>query len=104
MCQASSGLWNPATNVLVACVLLWAAWVAASLGPVAVLLGLVCLRSRGRPGCSSERSTNVAGEALFFLAGLAMSVPVSYVAGATARSFWGPDFPTHAPRGTKAMP
>ncbi|XP_007084875.1 putative claudin-24 [Panthera tigris] len=98
VCQASASLRDLATEMLVARILMCGACVAGSLGLVAVLLGLTCVRYGGHQGSSLERSTNVAGGALFFLAGLATLVPVSYIARVTVQRFWGPEFPTDVPR------
>ncbi|XP_039090168.1 putative claudin-24 [Hyaena hyaena] len=98
VCQASASLRELAAEMLVARILMCGACVVGSLGLVAVLLGPTCVRYGAHQGSSLERRTNIAGGALFLLAGLATLVPVSYVAHVTVQKFWGPEFPTHVPR------
>nr|XP_010947797.1 putative claudin-25 [Camelus bactrianus] len=98
VCQASASPGSLASEMLVARILMCVTCITGSCGLVAILLGLTHLGSGGHQGSSLERRMNIAGGALFFLAGLTTLAPVSYVARVTVQKFWGPELPTNVPR------
>ncbi|MBZ3876171.1 Claudin-22 [Sciurus carolinensis] len=79
-------------------ILLCVSSTTGSLGLLPIFLELTCLRYLSCQNHSLEKSTNVLGGALWFLAGLSTSVPMSYITHVTVQRFWGSVFPINVPR------